>query len=85
MKYLPKLLALALILFTGCSSLRKAEPSRRVAFSIADHYVCGANSVEIKADTLSRSDLAYLREKFTVSTNYYVSGGATVEFVEIKW
>lgn len=71
-------------LLVGCS-LPKSQPSRHVAFSISNHYIYGANSVEIMADTLSPKDLEYLHQKFVVSTNYYMSGGVKVEFLEIKW
>lgn len=73
------------ISFLTACSLPKSQPSRHVAFSISNHYICGANSVEIMTDTLSRKDIDYLHQKFAVSTNYYMSGGVKVEFLEIKW
>lgn len=69
----------------GCSTIKQDRAKNTVYSKILEHSKEGANSVEISSHTMTKADFRFIKKSYQVSTNYYVSCGEAVEFVEIKW
>lgn len=84
MKKIKTTAVLLFLCLSGCSTLRSNSP--QVTNFISSHSLDGASSVEVMAESLTKSDFRYLdAHGYYISTNSYVSCGEVVKFVEIKW
>lgn len=72
-------------ILVGCSTVRQNQSKVTVDAKILEHHKEGASSLEIGTYAMTKADFMFIRGNYQVSTNYYVSCGEVVEFVEIKW
>ena len=79
-----------LLFLVGCSHLKLAETKVNYGLTvnsyIAEHSKAGARDVEVDLTHITLTDRQFLEFNFyTVSTNFYYSGGERVEFLQIRW
>ena len=79
-----------LLFLAGCAHLKPAETKVNYGLTvnnyIAEHSKAGARDVEVDLTHITLTDRQFLEWNFyTVSTNFYYSGGGRVEFLQITW